>query len=241
MKKVLTSAALITMTLIGTTTQVFAMDYDSATQGRSEATVNLKITDSEIVNPEPGGPEIEGPKEPGTPNPYPGELKIDYVSDYDFGKWEYTGHTLNVNAKKDTNFINSTTGDEVELAPFVAVQDIREISEDASAGNWTLKAQIKENFKNNQSELKGAKVTLNTMAYDALTEANETSTINKVVEVNPGTPAKIVVDADNMTGKNSIGFDPATLTIPSGLNNEDELLENGVYATEMFWTLESGV
>lgn len=240
-KKNFVSMLMLGSVILGTSSPVMAMEYDSPTEGRSKATIDLSVEDPTIPNPDPDDPEIDGPDEPGKPNPFPGELKIQYLSDFKFGNWEYTGHELVLNAAKDTNFTDKTTGETVELSPFVAVQDVR-TEDQGKAGSWTLKAEIKKDFTATEgtSKLTGAKLVLGIENYEKQLENNPTSQFTKNVELNPGEAAKTIVVADNMKGQKSVGFDPAQLVVPAKVN-DGQVMDDGEYSTEVFWTLEAGI
>ena len=242
MKKKLTNSLLVSVTVLGTSTQVLAMDYDSATDARSNSEVKLLVEEITIEPPgpvDPTDPPIEGPEDPGKPNPYPGQFKINYVSDFKFGEWIYTGHELQVNAQKDQNFRDSVTQETLELPPFVSIKDDRDthFANETAPGTWTLQAEIKDHFASGDVALEGEKVTLKIYEYEDLKAKNPDATINQSIEIGADVDAATVIEAKNMKGSTSIGFDPATLTIPAKQTN----IVEGTYSTEILWTLSNAI
>ncbi|EAE0774370.1 WxL domain-containing protein, partial [Listeria monocytogenes] len=102
--------------------QAAEVEYEDATNARTEGTVIILENDSSnpvIPDPENPGEEVD----PEVPvNPHPGRLRINYVSNFDFGKIPNISSEIVQEARLDHIF--SGTSEEGRV-PFVATEDRR--------------------------------------------------------------------------------------------------------------------
>ena len=99
-----------------------AATYDDAANITTEGKVKILENDSSnpvVSDPENPGNEVT-PEEPT--NPYPGLLRINYVSNFDFGQIQNVSRAIEQKARLDHVWVN---GEEVSRVPFVATEDRR--------------------------------------------------------------------------------------------------------------------
>ncbi|MBC1434549.1 hypothetical protein HB848_04280 [Listeria rocourtiae] len=108
---------------------VLATTYDGSDRATSEAAVQI-LPGTGVIDPEVPNP-ID-PEEPSIPidpiNPNPGSLRINHVSDLNFGDFTLTGRKEMLHAKK----VTTTTGQ--DLPAFINIADLR-----GTGDGWTLK------------------------------------------------------------------------------------------------------
>ncbi|MBC1936565.1 WxL domain-containing protein [Listeria grandensis] len=129
MKKlsIMTMTGILAMATAGNT--VLATSLEGADSATSEASINILpgtgVTDPEIVNPiDPEEPTI--PVDPINPNP--GALRINHVSDLNFGDVTLSGRKETLHAKK------VKTKTDQELPAFINIADLR-----GTGDGWSLK------------------------------------------------------------------------------------------------------
>lgn len=117
------------------------------------------ITDPETVDPE--NPENPDPN----PNPDGNLLRINYVSDFDFGTWGSTSHSITAFAKAQPIYL--VDGNVEEVSPFISTIDNR----GSERGNgWTLAAQASDLTDENDNVLRGAQIILSNGNYHNYSE-----------------------------------------------------------------------
>lgn len=108
---------------------VLATTYDGADKATSEAAIQI-LPGTGVIDPEVPNP-ID-PEEPSIPvdpiNPNPGSLRINHVSDLNFGDFTLTGRKEKIHAKK----VTTKTGQ--DLPAFINIADLR-----GTGDGWTLK------------------------------------------------------------------------------------------------------
>lgn len=126
------------------------------------------ITDPETVDPE--NPENPRPN----PNPDGNLLRINYVSDFDFGTWGSTSHEIQAFAKAQPIYL--ADGSVEEVAPFVSTIDNR----GSNRGNgWTLTAEASELKDENDHVLRGAQIILSNGNYHTNSELSPNAVIGE--------------------------------------------------------------
>ncbi|MGX6962588.1 WxL domain-containing protein [Vagococcus xieshaowenii] len=171
MKNIMTIALLSTVALGGTVTLAESNTYDAVD---SEATINFVksleeeeveipgMPDPEVIDPE--DPEIVDPTHPENPNPNPNPsnnlLRINYVSDFDFGTWGSTSNAIKAYAKAQPIYL--TNGKVKDVAPFISTIDNRGTER---GEGWTLSATASVLTDEKDNELKGAQIILSNGHY----------------------------------------------------------------------------
>ncbi|MGX7030828.1 WxL domain-containing protein [Vagococcus zengguangii] len=164
MKNMMTVVLLGTVGLGGTVTFAESNDYNVAT---SEAKINFvkSLEEEDIEIPGITDPEIVDPENPENPSPNPNPenhlLRINYVSNFDFGTWGSTTNNITAYAKAQPIYL--TNGEVQDVAPFVSTIDNR----GTERGNgWTLSATASVLTDENENELKGAQIILSNASYN---------------------------------------------------------------------------
>ncbi|EPH94784.1 hypothetical protein D920_02756 [Enterococcus faecalis 13-SD-W-01] len=137
-----------------------ATEYESATKVITNGKVEILEDDSSDNNiPDPENPEEPiDPEEPVNPNP--GQLKINYVSAFNFGKQANVSNRLTINA--DLDALISPSGLETRRIPFIATEDRR----GTDRTGWELRVSQPQGFYDNEgNELAGATLTLKNLRY----------------------------------------------------------------------------
>lgn len=133
----------------------------------SNSTINFikSLEEEDIDIPGITDPETVDPENPGNPNPNPNPegnlLRINYVSDFDFGTWGSTSTAITAFAKAQPIYL--VGGDIQEVAPFISTIDNR----GSERGNgWTLSANASDLTDENDNVLRGAQIILSNSSYD---------------------------------------------------------------------------
>lgn len=161
-KKVLVSSALGLM-IIGTGTASFAATYQDDLNAKGTGVIEFEEGD------EPGIVDPTDPTNPVDPidpvNPATGDLRIQYVSDFDFGKQKRNLNGLKVNSNlvevKEKPAAEGEEGKLIKVVPFVSTLDLR--AERNTGWNLTVKASQFETA--DKVAIKGGEVTLSNANY----------------------------------------------------------------------------
>lgn len=194
--------SIIAMTglLVTTTTgnTVFATTFGGPDSAKSEASIQILpgkgTTDPEITNPiDPGEPSV--PVDPINPNP--GALRINHVSDLNFGDFTLTGRKETLHAKK----VKTTT--DQELPAFINVADLRGTGE-----GWSLKVSqsgelVRGGVLEFQPEYNGADQGIETVGGDLAGDGDEIDLLIAGENAGMGSHSALLG-----------GMDGVTLTIP---------------------------
>lgn len=170
MKK--TTITLITAVILGSVTigtqTIQAAEYDSATSGTSKGTITILENES----PDPDVPDPDNPDNPINPdpdnpiNPTPGLLRINYISDFEFGSQKNSSGAIDMQAKLDVLY--DQNGEEVERVPFVSTEDRR----GSEREGWELQVSQTTPFTDSSGhELVGATISLSNLRYATGTNA----------------------------------------------------------------------
>ncbi|EPI02332.1 hypothetical protein D920_00381, partial [Enterococcus faecalis 13-SD-W-01] len=218
---------------LGQAINVFAADYDGATKATTEGSVTIEAPDPtqpEVVDPE----DPEKPIEPPTPpNPNPGDLKINFVADFDFGDIEHTNLAINQNA----NMINVRVNGQTEKrVPFISIEDNR----GTNRQGWELRASQPKQFVNTDGkELDGAEISIQNMRYANTVNAPQIP--NSTVVLNSSEQVITAADASEGSGTWSLALgsptgdgtpDGVQLHIPANTIKSDK-----TYTTSIVWEL----
>jgi hypothetical protein len=216
MKKSVLAAALFSAILIGGTAAVHADD----TNGTSTAKIGLKQQDPD----KPVGPidpidDDDTPTNSNTPTGNVGVLRIDYISNIDFGTQTISGKTETYKASKPS------------LLTEAQVSDLR-----GSGAGWHLQVNYdteKPGFVSaNNQELKGAELTL--PAGTAKSTADNQSAVPTAAAVTVGNDAQEIMGAASAAGlgtwADEMNTQDVTLKVPSGNMQGD-------YTATLVWTL----
>lgn len=214
--------------------QAAEVEYEDATNARTEGTVIILENDSSnpvIPDPENPGEEVD----PEVPvNPHPGRLRINYVSNFDFGKIPNISSEIVQEARLDHIF--SGTSEEGRV-PFVATEDRR----GSDRLGWELQvSQPKQLSDASGHELQGATITLSGLCYVNPTSATPIANQNEIVL---GEAAQTLATANASQGAgawtlalgnaNAEGqTDGVVLRIPANTTKNDT-----AYSTALVWEL----
>ncbi|OTP19983.1 WxL domain-containing protein [Enterococcus mundtii] len=232
MKKIVMMGTVLMGTVLGGEI-VRAVDYESATKATSNGQIVVLENDDNNHIPDPEDPDK--PVEPEVPvNPNPGQLKINYVSDFDFGNQKNTSQAVSINAELDTLF--DANGEELHRVPFIATEDLR----GTERTGWELRVSQPTNFMDsNGNELAGATISLNNLHYT--NEINTPTVTNGELVINQ--EEQTIVRADKTQGmgawslalgkaNNEGKTDGVTLNIPANTTKN-----NTTYKTSIVWEL----
>lgn len=132
----------------------------------SKSTINFikSLEEEEVEIPGITDPETVDPENPENPNPNPNPegnlLRINYVSNFDFGTWGSTSNSITAFAKAQP--IHLVDGSVEEVVPFISTIDNR----GSERGNgWTLSAQASDLKDDNDNVLRGAQIILSSGKY----------------------------------------------------------------------------
>ncbi|KGL46475.1 WxL domain-containing protein [Paenilisteria newyorkensis] len=194
--------SIIVMTgLLVTTTSgnsVLAATFDGPDSAESEASIRILpgtgTTDPEITNPiDPGEPSV--PVDPINPNP--GALRINHVSDLNFGDVTLTGRKETLHAEK------VKTKTDQELPAFINVADLRGTGE-----GWSLKVSqngelVRGGVLGFQPEYNGADKGIETVGGELASDGDEIDLLIAGENAGMGSHSALLG-----------GMDGVTLTIP---------------------------
>ncbi|MBE9909345.1 WxL domain-containing protein [Enterococcus casseliflavus] len=236
-KKILTIAAATLLGSLFMSNQLIAqaVSYDSSTKATTEGTVTIVEDDNpEIVVPDPEAPD--NPLDPENPiNPNPGQLRINYISDFSFGSIKNTSSAVTLSAQLDKLWAED--GSEVGRVPFVTTEDLR----GTSRQGWELRVSQPEQFKDaDGNELQGASLSIGGLRYASESTAAPTVNPNTIV-LNESEQAVATASSTQGVGLWSLalgkanddgGTDGVTLDIPANTvkNNTD-------YTSSIVWEL----
>ncbi|KGL39443.1 WxL domain-containing protein [Listeria sp. SHR_NRA_18] len=194
--------SIIVMTgLLVTTTpgnSVLAATFDGPDSAESEASIRILpgtgTTDPEITNPiDPGEPSV--PVDPINPNP--GALRINHVSDLNFGDVTLTGRKETLHAEK------VKTKTDQELPAFINIADLRGTGE-----GWSLKVSqngelVRGGVLGFQPEYNGADKGIETVGGELASDGDEIDLLIAGENAGMGSHSALLG-----------GMDGVTLTIP---------------------------
>lgn len=211
-----------------------AATYDDAANITTEGKVKILENDSSnpvVSDPENPGNEVT-PEEPT--NPYPGLLRINYVSNFDFGQIQNVSRAIEQKARLDHVWVN---GEEVSRVPFVATEDRR----GSERLGWELQVlQPNQLADASGHELIGATITLSGLRYVNATAATPIVNQNEIVL---GAAAQTLATADAAQGSGAWALalgqsngeghtDGVVLRIPANTT-----ANNTEYSTAIVWEL----
>ena len=211
-----------------------AATYDDAANITTEGKVKILENDSSnpvVPDPENPGNEVT-PEEPT--NPYPGLLRINYVSNFDFGQIQNVSRAIEQKARLDHVWVN---GEEVSRVPFVATEDRR----GSERLGWELQvSQPNQLADASGHELIGATITLSGLRYVNATAATPIVNQNEIVL---GAAAQTLATADAAQGSGAWALalgqsnggehtDGVVLRIPANTT-----ANNTEYSTAIVWEL----
>jgi hypothetical protein len=212
-----------------------AASYDSSTKATTEGTVTVLEDDNpDIVVPDPEDPD--NPLDPETPiNPNPGQLRINYISDFSFGSIKNTSGALTLSAELDKLWAED--GSEVGRVPFVTTEDLR----GTSRQGWELRVSQPEQFKDaDGNELQGASLSIDGLRYASESTAAPTVNPNTIV-LNESEQAVATASSSQGVGLWSLSLgkansegqtDGVTLNIPA-----NTVKNNTEYTSSIVWEL----
>ncbi|MGX6962293.1 WxL domain-containing protein [Vagococcus xieshaowenii] len=237
------------------------VEADSA-EARSKVSASFTFSDTigdikpvDPINPDPsvpgnpGGPsnpdlpEEEIPVGPGTGSNGDGLLKIDYVSNFYFGKMEY--HPLEgADSYAYPETWVTEDGEKTTVPNYVQVSDLR-----ANNKGWNLTVTQESPFKSGDSELQGAQMSLANITSQNISGSQnpEVSSGEQVLKIGEsikiasakattpsnigesiGVGTNIIRFGDTQTMKESV-----KLHVPSGVS----VIKDVAYSTSLLWTL----
>ncbi|MBE9897095.1 WxL domain-containing protein [Enterococcus casseliflavus] len=210
-------------------------EYDSATSAITEG----KITILENDSPDPDITDPEDPEEPVEPedptNPNLGTLRINYISNFNFGEIENVSREINQSAKLVV--ITDSNNNKGMRVPFVATEDRR----GSERGGWELRVSQPSQMKDtNDHELKGATITLSGLRYVKQDETTPQINPNDVI-LNSQEQILVSANANQGAGAWSLALgktideettDGVTLNIPANTIKND-----ADYSTSIVWEL----
>lgn len=252
---------LVSLTLAGGYSANAEQSYDVDGSGNSRATADGTITfsgDDDDTVPSPDNPEV--PVKPDKPNPEPGDLKIVYVPNFDFGTQKKNSYGVEAMAK--TVEVTKEDSSKVQAIPFVTTKDMRT---DRGKG-WVLscKAGTFTNKDNASKTIPSAYVTLDKAHYAGDTSSNAGTGVYPLVsnttsiKLATGTTTEVASasttkNAGQGLGLYSLGFGEATTALDA--NNQSVSVSDGVkfhlpantavddttYTANFVWTLTPSI
>lgn len=148
-KQAVLGTVLISGLFLGGNTAAVAADFTSATEATTEATITFDEVEEggTIIDPTDPGSIIPGPG-----NPNNGSLRVNYISNFNFGETIVSGADKVYFAELDT--ITDEEGTERKVPNFVSVEDNRGTNQ-----GWQLKVtQNSQLATENLEELEGAEL-----------------------------------------------------------------------------------
>ncbi|MBW9323979.1 WxL domain-containing protein [Enterococcus casseliflavus] len=212
-----------------------ATEYESATNAITEG----KITILENDSPDPEIPDPEDPDEPVDPldptNPNPGKLRINYISNFDFGEIKNISSEINQAAKLVG--VTDFNDNKDMRVPFVATEDRR----GSERGGWELRVSQPSQMKDTKDhELKGATLTLSGLRYVKQDETTPQVNQNEVI-LNSQEQILVSANANQGAGAWSLALgktkdeettDGVTLRVPA-----NTIKNATTYSTSIVWEL----
>ena len=196
-KNILTFALLASLSSLSFGGTVFAAS-NSEDSVDSKSTINFikSLEEEEVEIPGITDPETVDPENPENPNPNPNpegnQLRINYVSDFNFGTWGSTSNSITAFAKAQP--IHLIDGSVEEVAPFISTIDNR----GSERGNgWILSAQASELKDENDNILRGAQIILSNGNYNTDSDLAPEATIG---EKNITMGQQVIASTTNETG-----------------------------------------
>lgn len=229
------TASMIAGVAIGTV-GASAATFPEDTQAQTNAKVTVLENDEpDTTVPDPDNPDNPlDPDDPDTINPGTGELRIGYISNFDFGDQMNTSSAISLNAK----LVGFTTedGTPVQRVPFLTTVDLR--GDDRTG--WTLQVSQPKGFIDEDNhELKGATLNLNNIHYTDSTANTPTATQSLTLNNAEQTIARAT--AEQGVGTNLLVFGEAqedgttngvTLEVPA-----NTVKNNKEYSSTIVWSL----
>ncbi|WP_060461434.1 WxL domain-containing protein [Leuconostoc mesenteroides] len=235
-KKILGLAGLASLGL-ATTAPLAVVHAETASEIKSKATITFKENtegENSVLNPnnpinEDGSKNIITPDDSteatGT------TLRIDYASSFNFDNGNES-NKISTSTQKYKATLPTYSGQ--ESPNFVQVTDARS----GDAKGWKLSVQQMGQFKNGDSELKGATITINDGTYASGNESGfdnstnpETSTNPVTISLHEGTPL-MTAKAGQGRGTSLYTMKNVELSVPGSTVKEE-----GTYTTTLKWTL----
>lgn len=226
MKKIVVSSLFGTVILgLAGGTVASAATYPDANHANSTGTVAFTEGDTTIKDPEnPDEKPSIDPEEPINTNP--GDLKIVYVSDFNFGSHKRTMEAMTLNPLPDKVRLSSDPNEPdkyYKVPSFVATSDVR-----TTRTNWTLSVKASEftsGTGNDKLTLNGAYVSLSNLAYKDGEDTLKPTPTTGVVPLNPG-ESKVVSTASQAGANRGIGSWSLAMGSLQGTGEEQKV--NGV-------------
>ncbi|KRM71263.1 WxL domain-containing protein [Lacticaseibacillus brantae] len=237
-KNLLLSSAVLALTVLGSTTTVFAADDATyKTQG------TITFTPGDDVTPPTNPIDPGNPIQPIDPvQPTGGPLSIDYASNFKFGTQKIETVDKTYFAALD-QFKDATTGDTSETVNFVQVTDKR-----GSLAGWNLTTRQMDQFHTADGDvLTGAQLAIKTASVvsgtgDASNDAYQPGTVASTVTYTPDKAAQPGLIAEKGKGAGTwiyrfgdtkdAGSTAVALTVPGKTTKLAKL-----YTTNLEWTL----
>lgn len=234
-KQAMTMMTIILGSLGATSLHAYASEYTDATNASNQATITILENDS----PTPDVPDPDDPDNPIIPvdpiNPSTGELRINYVSAFDFGQLKNTSSAIAVNAKMDN--VTLANGDTAQRVPFITTEDRR----GTDRAGWELRVSQPTQLRDeNNNELQGAEITLKGFHYAA--QGTTTPEVNaNALTLNSSEQVLASADATQGSGAWSLALgnassdsttDGVTLTVPA-----NTVKNNVAYTAAITWEL----
>lgn len=158
--KLFVCGTLLTVVTGAQASYVHAVEYEDALNAQSTGEITFEDADATIVDPnDPEKEVIPG----GESNASKGDLVLQYVSDFNFGKHKKTLNEFSTQALPDTVVAaNDDTNSSYNVPLFVSTKDMR-----TDRGNgWTLTVTASSfSSISDQKELKGGEVVLTNSFY----------------------------------------------------------------------------
>lgn len=230
-----TLAATVLLGMIGSgSVMAQAAEYEEANKVTTEGTITILENDStDPVIPDPEDPDKPiDPEEPVNPNP--GLLRINYVSNFDFGKIKNVSNEIVQEASLDKVWSGNN---EEGRVPFVATEDRR----GSDRKGWELRVSQPAQLQDESGhELKGATITLNGLRYANSSETVPVANQNQIVL---GAEAQTLATADATQGAGAWTLalgqsdgqgqtDGVVLRVPA-----NTIKNNTAYSTSVVWEL----
>lgn len=164
-KSFLTLTLLVSLSSLSEGGTVFAASNNEDSVD-SKSTINFikSLEEEDIEIPGITDPETIDPEDPENPKPNPNPegnlLRINYVSDFNFGTWGSTSHAITAFAKSQP--IRLVDGSVEEISPFISTIDNRGSER---GDGWILSAHASELKDENANVLRGAQIILSNGNY----------------------------------------------------------------------------
>lgn len=237
MNKTLKITALGLVTILGvsgTSYTAFAADGGSTTS-KGDVTFEKNLEPSTPQDPDTNNP-VE-PTDPEVTPPTSGPLSIDYISTLHFGTQKISGNDEVYYAQMD-KLKDTKTGETVEKPNYVQVTDNR-----GSNAGWKLTVVQDGQFKNGESELKGATLQFKSPTMKSSKKSDANTPAASEMTLNPD--GKTSVDAITAKANQGMGtwFDTFGTDVEAAAKSislsvpGDTAKTEGKYSTSLTWTL----